>query len=64
MYEYYGIRPEVCSETSQTSAKQVIAKIAIGVKSLTIFFKKLHLRCLTGFRIHLCRQVGSTSARY
>ena len=41
--------PEVYSEPSQPSKMELFGKIVNGFQSLTIFTKKLDLRCLTGF---------------
>ena len=44
--------PEAHSELTQASALELFAKIMNGFPFLTIFAKKLHLRCLTRFKIN------------
>ena len=47
---------EACSESSQTSKAELFVKIVNDFRPLSpvnYFHKKLHLRCLTGFWIHL-----------
>ena len=49
---------EAYSETCEDGA--FIVNIINGLKSLTIFTKKLHLRCLTRFCVCLCSEVTSS----
>ena len=39
---------------------ELFANIINGLKPLTIFTKKLHLKCSTGFYVHLCSEVISS----
>ena len=39
---------------------ELFANIINGLKPVTIFTKKLHLKCFTGFYVHLCSEVISS----
>ena len=43
------INAEVCSDPSQTSTMELFVNMVKGFQPLSIFAKKLHLICFTGF---------------
>ena len=54
--ERFCIAAEAYSKSSQTSKKELFAKKVNVFQPLTIFAKKLHLTCLNGFSIRLCKE--------
>ena len=51
---------EAYSGPCQTSKMELFVNIINGLKPLTIFTKKLHLRCFTRFCVRLCSEVTSS----
>ena len=45
----------------QTPKMELFVNIINSLKLFTIFTKKSHLRCFTGFCVHLCSEVTSSS---
>ena len=39
------------------SKMELFAKIVYSLQPLTVFYKNLHIRCLTGFQAHIIAQI-------